>query len=126
MKKIFQIILIICGGLVMNSCYYDEIPEAMIPDDTDGPVIPDTQVVSFEDDIQPIFTADCIRCHDGSLNPDLGVGKAYTALVPKYVIAKDPAASRLYIQLKVNNHRNLDAAKIELIKTWIDRGAEDN
>ena len=42
MKKIFQIIIIICGGLLLNSCYYDAFPE----DDGDngGGVEPPTEV----------------------------------------------------------------------------------
>jgi hypothetical protein len=125
MKKIFQIILIVCGGLIMNSCYYDEIPERVIIELPTDPDDPDYVEYKFGADIQPIFTDNCIGCHDDSRSPDLREGNSYNALVPEYVIANDAAASRLYIQL-ADGHRSLADDKITLIKTWINQGAKNN
>jgi len=121
MKKIFQILIIVCGGLLMNSCYYDEF---VVPEE---PVI--TDVVSFATDIQPIFSDNnCTSCHDGSNSsiPDLTAGNSYDSLVPEYVIANEADASRLYIQLAVNGHKDLDVNSIAKIKAWINQGANNN
>jgi hypothetical protein len=125
MKKIFQIILIMGGGLLMNSCYYDEIPERVIIELPTDPGDPGYVEIEFVADIQPIFTASCISCHDDSRSPDLRAGNSYNALVPEYVIANDAAASRLYNQL-AGGHRSLADDKITLIQTWINQGAKNN
>lgn len=125
MKKIFQIILIICGGLIMNSCYYDEIPEKVVIDSPTDPGDPGYVEIKFGAEIQPIFTESCVSCHDDSRSPDLRKDYSYSALVPEYVKEKDAAASRLYIQL-AGGHRSLADDKITLIKTWINQGAKDN
>lgn len=118
MKKIFQIILIVCGGLVMNSCYYDEIPEKVIPVITDE--------VSFATDIQKIFNDNnCMDCHNASRNPDLRVGEAYNSLVPEYVVENNAEASKLYNKL-LEGHKSLDVSQIAVIKAWIDQGAKNN
>ncbi|WP_372770364.1 hypothetical protein [Lutibacter sp.] len=119
MKKIFQILLIVCVGLAMNSCYYDELQEKVIPE------LPSDVDILFGTQIQPIFTANCIGCHNTSRNPDLREGFAYSALVPQYVTAGNAAESKLYNQLK-DGHQNLATANLSLIKTWINQGAKRN
>ena len=58
MKKIFQILIIVCGGLLMNSCYYDSVADEIIVDDiTDDPDDPDYVEILYTTDIEPIFTA---------------------------------------------------------------------
>ncbi len=125
MKKIFQILIIVFAGLVMNSCYYDELQEKVIPELPTDPDDPNYVEIKFGADIQPIFTSNCILCHNDSRNPDLREGFAYSSLVPEYVIAKDADASRLYIKL-AGGHQNLATDKISLIKTWINQGAKNN
>ena len=125
MKKIFQILIIVCGGLLMNSCYYDELQERIIPELPTDPDDPDYVEILYGTDIQPIFTKSCIGCHNDSRNPDLREGYSYSSLVPEYVIAKDAEASRLYTKL-AGGHQNLATDKISLIKTWINQGAKNN
>ncbi len=129
MKKICSNILALGLLLMYSSCYYDEIVEEMIPD------IPDEQEVSFESDIQPIFTQqgkDCTACHNGTVaNPDLREGNAYGAIVPDLVVAGNAEDSEFYRKLPGNNHPVeagflLNVDEIALIKAWIDRGAENN
>ena len=114
---------------MISSCYYDETVEVILPE------IPDDQEVSFAEDIQPIFIQegkDCTACHNGTVaNPDLREGNAYDAIVPDYVVPGDADASELYQKLPGNNHPIeagflLNAEEMALIKTWIDRGAENN
>ncbi|WP_242117186.1 hypothetical protein [Aestuariivivens sediminicola] len=111
--------------LVLFSCYYDEFPEPVEQDDV---VIPPDVVVSFADDIAPIFvTYNCTQCHDASGQaPDLSPGNAYASLLAGYVNPGNSGSSTLYIQLADNGHRNVDANSIALIAKWIDDGAENN
>jgi len=125
MKKIFQIILIVGGGLLMNSCYYDELQERTIPELPVDPNDPNYVEILFGTQIQPIFTSSCIGCHNTSRNPDLRAGFAYSALVPQYVTASNADASPLYIKL-AGGHQNLATDKISLIKAWINQGAKNN
>lgn len=123
MKKLLKIVLVSCIPLVLFSCYYDEFPEL-----DEEIVIPPDTVVSFANDIEPIFlTYNCAQCHNASgQNPNLSAGSAYNALVPTYVKAEDPNSSTLYIKLAINGHRNVDANSIALIKKWIADGADNN
>lgn len=122
MKKLLKIVLVSSLSLLYFSCYYDEFPQAV------EIVIPPDQVISFADDITPIFeTYNCSQCHKPSgQSPDLTTGNEYSSLVPAYVSAGNPTGSRLYMQLAVNGHRNVDAESLALIKKWIEDGAENN
>ncbi|WP_242204004.1 hypothetical protein [Aestuariivivens insulae] len=125
MKKLLKIVLLSSMPLLMFSCYYDEFPEAVGQDDV---VIPPGTVVSFADDIAPIFvTYNCTQCHNPSgQNPDLSPGNEYASLTSGYVNPGNSSTSKLYTQLADNGHRNVDAQSIALIKKWIDDGAENN
>ncbi len=121
MKKLLKIVLVSSVSLLFFSCYYDEFPED-IPVD-----LPEDQVVSFSEDITPIFvTYNCTDCHNASgQNPDLTPGSEYNSLVPSYVTAGNSNGSKLYTKL-AEGHRNVDATSLALIKKWIDDGAENN
>ena len=107
----------------MNSCYYDSIYEADdIGGDNGGDIPTD---VTFTTDIEPIFGF-CSSCHGESLSPDLREGFAYDALVPSYVTPNNADDSDLYKKLAIENHREVDAVSLALIKEWINRGAENN
>lgn len=125
MKKLLKIVLVSSLTLFCFSCYYDDLTD--LPQDNPV-VIPPEQIVLFSEDILPIFESyNCTECHNGgSVNPDLRSDKAYNALVPTYVISGNALDSRLYIQLAVNDHRNVDNESLALIKKWIDDGAENN
>ncbi len=131
MKKILKLIskaAILILILALSSCYYDEIVEEIVPD------IPDDVVVSYQDDIQPIFTASCASCHPTIAPPDLTAGNSYSSIIDGgYIVPNDPDASILYQTLITTNAQELmppnnalPASDIELIETWIARGAEDN
>lgn len=129
MKKLFQIVLVSSLSLLCFSCYYDEIPEHIL-NGQEIPEIPDTQVVSFSTDIQPIFTNNCINCHNQNVNPDLRVGKSLSALIPTYVVASNANESALFNYLPGNGHHavgsTLSVDEIALIKAWINQGALNN
>jgi hypothetical protein len=125
MKKILQILIIVCGGLLMNSCYYDELQVKVIPELPTDPGDPGYVEIKFGTQIQPIFTTSCTGCHNANRDPDLREGLAYSALVPQYVTANNADASPLFIQL-AGGHQGLATDKIALIKTWINQGAKNN
>ena len=125
MKKLIKIALVSSLTLLCFSCYYDEFLEE------EEVVIDPDEVVSFENDIQPIFSTNCIVCHNADRDPDLREGNAHTALVPEYVTAFDPENSLLYNRLPGIGHPidagfSLSDNDIALIYAWIDRGALNN
>ena len=80
----------------------------------------------FQADIQPIFNANCITCHNGSRSPDLRDGKSYSFLSKGYVNL--PAeSSRIYVKITSSDHlpRTSDTQKL-MILNWIKQGALNN
>ena len=126
MKKLLQIVLVSCLSLLCFSCYYDEIQEETI---IEIPEIPDTQIISFGTDIQPLFS-NCTSCHATNVSPDLRAGNSFNALVPAYVTVEDAENSKLYNYLPGNGHHDIGATlsvdEIALIKAWINQGALNN
>jgi hypothetical protein len=126
MKKLLQIVLVSSLSLLCFSCYYDEIQDEII---TEIPEIPDTQVIYFSTDIQPLFSS-CTGCHATNVSPDLRTGNSYNALVPEYVTVNDADNSKLYNYLPGKGHHDVGSAlsvnEIALIKAWINQGALNN
>ncbi len=126
MKKLLQIVLVSCLSLLCFSCYYDEIQEETI---IEIPEIPDTQVISFSTNIQPLFSS-CTSCHGTNVSPDLRAGNSYNSLVPAYITAEDAENSKFYNYLPGNGHHDIGATlsvdEIALIKAWINQGALNN
>lgn len=137
MKKSIVIIILLIGFF---SCTKDQ-----------GPVEPEIVIttVSFSDDVQPIFDANCSVCHtldqedyNGGLNLD--ADKAYNELVDiitvgyapdKRVVVEDPTNSILW--QKINNSmlfganmplgsNPLSQQDQDIIKVWIEEGALNN
>jgi hypothetical protein len=110
-----------------TSCYYDEMPpEAVIP-------IPD--VVSYSEDVQPLWDKDCISCHKpGETAPDLTAANSYLALTQnsRYVIAGNAAGSKLHKSLVGDGASIMPTkgkwsdSKIALVDKWINDGALNN
>jgi len=127
MKKIFKILIIVCGGLLLNSCYYDELVERPIPEIPTDPDDPNYVEIKYGAEIQPIWNSNCILCHDSSHSLDLSEGVSYTELVPEYVIAGDADNSPLYDKLQNGNHDGkANTTQMSLIKGWINQGAKNN
>lgn len=125
MKKLLKIVLVSIIPLLLFSCYYDEFPEEIQEEEV---VIDPDVVISFKDDIAPIFvTYNCTNCHNASgTNPNLTPGSEYVSLVPAYVKAGNLVDSKLYSELAIEKHRNVDANSLAKIKKWIEDGAENN
>jgi len=90
--------------------------------------------VSFSADVQPIFTSNCIGCHDGTGTNDSGLGlnltegNAYASLMAnEFVDTTDPASSILVTQLNSSSHSYFSSkSNRSTIYHWIEQGALDN
>jgi hypothetical protein len=125
MKKIFQILIIICSGLLLNSCYYDELVERPVPEIPVDPTDPGYVEIKYGAQIQPIFNSKCTTCHNASHQLDLREGVSYNELVPDYVIAGDADGSILYLTVN-SGHGGASSDDKSLIKGWINQGAKNN
>jgi len=126
-KLLFQIVLVSSISLLCFSCYYDEIPDHILnpPELPTDPGDPDYVEFSFGDDIQPIFNANCIGCHS-SQTPILTENNAYNNIVPDYITPNDADNSALYNKVLGGGHGGLTSDETNLIKAWINQGAENN
>ena len=110
--------IIFAGVVLLYSCeQYGYEQEVINPVDT----------VHFSTQIQPIFTNNCIGCHNGSRNPDLREGNSYASLRTGGYVDQPAETSRLYRQITSASHfsRTLPAEK-QLILIWIQQGALKN
>ena len=125
MKKTIKILILFGIGLSFTSCYYDTYPEASVP-----------EVVSYKDNIQPLWNSDCVECHSGNVAPDLRPDNSYESLLQGgYVIPGNAEESTLYLSLFEGTGVSLMPPKPngpwpdynrQLVKDWIDQGALDN
>ena len=115
-----------------------------------GPIEPEQIIttVSFENDVQAIFTTNCVSCHNTANSQyygylDLSVNNSYSELVsvvsngyaPNVRVTSGDAENSV-LWKKINNSLTygsnmplggtLTSQEIETIKVWIDEGALDN
>ncbi len=121
-KSIISILIISILGLYACEKY------TIIPQKID----PGVQI-SFQTDIQPLFTSKCISCHKSGKNKlILEEGLAYESLTTGDYISADPInspeTSLLYIQITtVAGHTSfLNDLQKQTILEWIRQGAKDN
>jgi len=126
MKKRLLGLLMVTGTLLimLTSCEYDFIvttPEAPAPP-------PESDTISYSQDIQPFFNKKCVSCHQGGVAPDLREGISYAVLVPNYVVAKQPQNSFLYTKCEPGQSMApyTPSADLALMKRWINAGAKNN
>jgi hypothetical protein len=106
--------------------------------------------VSFKNDVQPIFTANCAlpACH-ATANPlagnqNLSVDSAFSNIVnhpsyekPNYLRVKPSSSDSSYLYMKITGDPRITGAPMpkigsitaqqkQTIKDWIDQGAENN
>lgn len=81
-------------------------------------------------DVQPIFTAKCAACHNGSTaNPDLTTSKAYNSLINgEYIDTQNPSTSKLMQKINDNHPttNTLSSTQKNTILQWIQEGAANN
>ncbi len=120
-NNLVSLLLVFLTTLCFVSCEYDTI-------EVDKIVIPPDQEISFSADVVPIFTSNCVNCHDGAIDPDLRANNAFDALTSgSYINVDMPASSSLYEKLNVGSHSTrATATEKQLILEWITRGANNN
>ena len=93
------------------------------------PAVDPNQIWHFQTDIQPIFDANCVTCHNGVKQfPDLRDGKSYLALTKGKFVTLPGETSRLYHQMSTNSEhipRSTDLEKLKVL-SWINQGALNN
>lgn len=130
-KKIVIVMAVLAAPIIsLQSCY----KVATVPLNTTEEV---TAPVSYANDIQPIFTANCSTsgCHvAGGRSPDLSAEKAYNSLMNgSYIDVSAPENSNLYLWLtgkkttpmppgSATNPSNVN----NLVLAWIKQGALNN
>lgn len=125
MKKnsIVLLFMVACLSLTITSCYYDK----RIQDE----IIEVPEVVSYANDIQPIWNSECVSCHAGNIQPDLTSANSYNDVMSNWVKSGDAAASTLYKTLigeavLMPPSGKLSQTKINLVAKWINDGALNN
>lgn len=136
MLPIFRRIALLALPVVLVAC------QDKLVDNTDsGDPVTD---VSFSTEVQPIFNASCsgVGCHIGQTTNGVNLSSyaqvtasTGTQYGSKIVVPGDADASPIVDKLRTNPDYGvrmprggaaLSAAKIQLIRTWIDEGALDN
>jgi mono/diheme cytochrome c family protein len=84
--------------------------------------------LSFKDDIQPIFNANCITCHGGARQPVLSEGKSFNSLTTGGFIKSPYETSRLYLQMNNQHPTSSFSVSIDRLKiqAWVTHGAKNN
>lgn len=110
-------------GFGLSSCYKDVILPTVSQSKP-------PQYVSFSNDLQPIFTANCALsgCHvAGSQMPYLTPDASYNQLLGGFVNKIVPTQSEIYIQINGNMEVHIpNAADRQKIYDWIRNGAPNN
>lgn len=115
-QRRFLSYLIITSLIVLGGCYYDNAEE-LYPNQENC-----AETVSYATDVEPIISANCAipSCHSNAQNPTLG---SYA----------DVSANAERVKIRVTegtmpppSSPDLTAEEIELIRCWVDQGAQDN
>ena len=126
MKSCFNIIAkLFLMMLVLSACEYKFIS----PDNGD-PIDPELPI-SFSAEVEPIWTTQsCTGCHDGSGLFSLKAGEAYNSLTTNNLLDLDQADNSKILTVPGSSGLHADKDYVgnqrELIKVWIEQGAEDN
>lgn len=91
------------------------------------PLVDPNATWSFKNDIQPIFTGNCISCHGGTRNPDLRDGKSFQSLTNGHYIDLPAESSLLYSTMSSSGHISRSSEEDRLkVLYWITQGAQNN
>ena len=103
------------GILISSAFIFSIVIASCTKYNYDPPTVDPNIPLSFETDVLPIFTENCVGCHGGSIPPDLSASEAYEE------------SSKIYSKLLESGH-SANATELEklIILTWIQQGAKDN
>ncbi len=138
-RRIMKASLIILSAILFAACSKS----------TSNPI--SSSNVSFKNDVQPIFTANCALsgCHatasPSAGNQNLSTGQAFNNIVnvasyeiPTYLRVKPSNSDSSYLYMKITGASGISGARmpygkaplsstdIQTIKDWIDEGAQNN
>lgn len=85
---------------------------------------PSTPVL-FKTEIQPIFDANCTKCHGAGRAPDLRASNSFSSLTTGGYVGQPAESSKLYRMVN-SGHGNLPLADRFKILYWIQQGAKNN
>lgn len=129
MKKIIKLISLVGAMILMfgfSGCYYDSAFEETIPIDSQ---------ISFQNDIIPIFNANCsvTGCHvSGGVSPDLSSNNAFNSLISgEFINTNVPMNSELYLWVSGQKNTPMPVGGVNptisaTILAWIEQGALNN
>ena len=115
-KKSFILVSFIVFLIAFSSCEYKWIEgvDSSVPQ-------------SFSSDIQPIFDANCVSCHDGTQRFSLKAGESYNSIISKGLIDSDNNSNSLIYTLPSGHPTvNYPTNARESVLVWIQQGANDN
>lgn len=117
-RMIFGVLVLVTATCCLSSCEKNTYPP---------PAVDPAATWHFQADIQPIFTANCITCHNGTKSPDLRSGKSYLSLTKGGFVKLPASSSDLYVRMTTGDHvpRSTDADKLKVLY-WITQGAKNN
>jgi mono/diheme cytochrome c family protein len=127
LRKLLTIFFVL---VIFSSCSRDNIvpdppaPPAPPPDSTESQI-------SYSGEIQPIFTANCVKCHaTGKVAPTLSEGKSYQSLMNTagMIDVAAPGNSKLYQEMQPGGGMSSFCTKANSDSTykWIRQGAKNN
>ena len=107
--------------LMVNGCRYDKAELLKPP--INAPVNCATLPAKFRSDILPLITSKCAtpNCHDTEASGGL-VLQNYAEIIA----AKDRIYERAVVEKSMPQSGPLQPAEINLLKCWIDNGAQNN
>lgn len=117
-RSFFLAFLLIMSVAGFYSCEkYGFTPPAVDPDTT----------WHLQTDIQPIFNANCVSCHGGSLSPDLRVDRSFQSLTKGGYVTLPAESSKLYSKMSDGSHlsRSTETERLKVLY-WITQGAQNN
>ena len=128
MKTIRIFLLFVVVSMAIGACEKDNFGT---------PPIDPNKIVSFSNDLIPLFAANCAKsgCHvTGSQTPDLTAANAYDQLTGLgYVPTDKTGAETCKLYVRMTSFSNpmpksgiLPAAQSNLVLSWIRQGAQNN
>ena len=98
---------------------------------------PDSNLISFKRDIQPLFDEDCSGCHDylknGASYKMLTTKETSCKLAPNYIDTVNPTSSYIYVKLHdappsgtLMKGDHWTPENVQKLLLWIEQGAKNN
>src|SRR5688572_11658562 len=124
--KYYTLLLVFLAGFGLTGCYYD-VETELYPA---SPCNTIPTIVSYQTNVMPIIQANCYVCHSNATAPSSG---GNIMLEGHVNLQKVAANGRLYAAIShtgpspmPKGGNKLPDCDIQLIKTWIDNGIQNN